>query len=115
MSVTGEKMQEGDVFVLAPPPVPETPAITEAQSGAGAAPATTASAAAVNEDSHLSHSKLAEIFGLPMDALRTRLNRWRAKNDTGWIENPDRKPREAKYLYRVGSVRPVIDALRATS
>jgi hypothetical protein len=70
---------------------------------------------AVSDDSHLSAAKLAEVFDLPADALRTRLNRWRVNNHTGWIENPERGPREAKYLYRVGSVRHVIDAMRATS
>jgi hypothetical protein len=69
----------------------------------------------VNDDSYLSSAKLAEVFNVAADALRTRLNRWRAVNHSGWIENSDPGPREAKYLYRVGAVRPIIDAVRATS
>lgn len=69
----------------------------------------------VPDDAHLSPAKLAEIFNVPADALRTRLNRWRAKHHDGWIENRERKPHEAVYLYRVRDVRPVIDNLRATN
>jgi hypothetical protein len=69
----------------------------------------------IDADSHLSPAKLAAMLDVPADALRTRLNRWRSQNHTGWIENPDRGPREAKYLYRVGSVRSIIAALQATS
>jgi hypothetical protein len=69
----------------------------------------------INDDSHLSTARLAKVFRVPANALRIRLNRWRAKNDADWVENPDRRPRETKYLYRVGSVRHVIDTLRATS
>ncbi len=72
-------------------------------------------AAAIDDDSHLSPAKLAEVFCIPPEALRLRLNRWRETNHEGWIENPDRKPREPKYLYRVGAVRHIIDELRATS
>jgi len=69
----------------------------------------------VNDDSHLSPAKLADLFQAPTDALRTRLNRWRKSNHHGWIENPDRAANQPKYLYRVGAVRPVIEALIATS
>ena len=62
----------------------------------------------VNDDSHVSPTKLAAIFGVPADPLRTRLRRWRAQNHTGWIENTERGPREAKYLYRVGAVRDIL-------
>ncbi len=72
-------------------------------------------APSVDDDSHFSPAKLAEVFGVPADALRTRLNRWRETHHDGWIENPERGPREPKYLYRVGSVRPIIDDLKATS
>lgn len=79
------------------------------------APTATNARPDVNDDSHLSPTKLADVFDVPVGPLRNRLNRWRAKNHEGWIENPDRRPREAKYLYRVGSVRHIIDALKATS
>lgn len=69
----------------------------------------------VADDSYLSPNKLAQVFGVPADALRCRLNRWRAKNHGDWMENPDRRPREPKYLYKVGAARPIIQALKATS
>ena len=62
-----------------------------------------------DEDSHLSPARLAELFGLPPDPLRKRLARWRAGHDEGWIENSNRKTREAQFLYRVGSIRPVLE------
>jgi hypothetical protein len=68
-----------------------------------------------HDDSHLSPGKLAEIFDVPAEPLRTRLNRWRKHNNTGWIENPDRGSRDAKYWYRLGSVRHIIEKLKATS
>jgi hypothetical protein len=69
----------------------------------------------IDDDSHFSPAKLAEVFGVPAEALRTRLNRWRQTHHDGWIENPERGPREPKYLYRVGSVRSIIEDLQATS
>lgn len=68
-----------------------------------------------DDDSHMSPAQLAKVFRVPADPLRTRLNRWRAQNLMGWIENPDRAPHEPKYVYRVGSVRHIIASLRATS
>jgi hypothetical protein len=69
----------------------------------------------VSDDSHLCPAKLAELFRVPADALRTRLSRWRKRNLAGWIENSEHGPRESKYLYRVGAVRCIIDAMTATS
>lgn len=69
---------------------------------------------AISDDSHLSPAKLAELFSVPFDALRKRLERWRETNHAGWIENPERGPREAQYLYRVGAVQGIIDALKAS-
>lgn len=77
--------------------------------------ATSEPAVSVSDDALLSPTKLAEIFGAPAEALRNRLIRWRGKNLDGWVENTGRGPREAKYLYRVGAVRPVVDALKAIS
>lgn len=68
-----------------------------------------------NDDAHMSPAKLAEVFEISADPLRSRLRRWRAHNHKGWIENPDRAPREPKYVYRVGSVRHILRALQATS
>lgn len=72
-------------------------------------------AGAANEDSHLSPAKLAELFDVPGNALRKRLERWRASNHAGWIENPDRPANHPQFLYRVGAVKHIIDALKATS
>lgn len=70
---------------------------------------------ALDDDSHLSPTKLAQLCGVPRDALRTRLNRWRAKNllSKDWAENSDRGVREPKYLYRVGAVRHIIEKMRS--
>ena len=59
---------------------------------------------------------LADAFGVPLEALRKRLDRWREKNAAGgdWIENPEAASRTARYLYRIGRVRPLIDALGAS-
>lgn len=75
----------------------------------------TQASTATADDSFLSPRKLAEIFGVPADALRSRLNRWRRRNHTGWIEVEERGSREPRYLYRVGAIRHIIDALRETS
>lgn len=89
------------------------------RTGAGAMEASSGAAGAgttpTSGDSYLTPGKLAELFNVRPDALRSRLNRWRARNHTGWIENAERGPREAKYLYRVGSVRPIIGEMKATS
>jgi len=70
----------------------------------------------LDDDAYYCPSDLAAACVIPADALRSRLRRWRAKNlDGDWIENSNRKPKEAQYLYRVGSVRHIIDGLRATS
>jgi hypothetical protein len=85
-----------------------------APAAASAAPESL-TAPTVDDESHCSPTKLAEVFGIPADALRSRLNRWRRTHHDGWVEVTDRGPREAKYLYRVGSVRHIIESLRATS
>jgi hypothetical protein len=71
------------------------------------------------EDDHgyLAPSRLATKFDLPPDPLRTRLNRWRRRSATGWIENPDRAARQPKYLYMVSAVyipviKPMLDQRR---
>ena len=69
----------------------------------------------IDDESHLAPSRLAALFDVPADALRSRLNRWRAQNAAGWIENPDRSSRDSKYLYRVGAVRHLIVPTQSTS
>ncbi|MCL4741616.1 MAG: hypothetical protein KJZ54_05360 [Phycisphaerales bacterium] len=60
---------------------------------------------------------LAERFGVPIHALRKRLERWRAENlfGKGWVEDGSPESRNAKYLYDVSAVRPIIDALLAST
>ena len=60
----------------------------------------------------LADTDLAGYLGVDRNALRQRLNRWRKKNDEGWREVTDRKPREPKYLYRVGAVRTLVVDLK---
>ena len=64
-------------------------------------------------DAYFSAAQLAEMYGLSRDAPRKRLERWRASNrGSGWMEDTERTSREARYLYRLGAVKPVIDAMR---
>lgn len=70
---------------------------------------------AITDESYLSPARLAESFGTPADALRKRLDRWRLMNDKGWKEVSNPGPREPRYLYRVGSIRPIIQELKASS
>jgi hypothetical protein len=62
----------------------------------------------------LSVAELAGYFGVPQEALRKRLERWRKEHDDGWVETTNRKTRDPSYLYEVGAVRPVIEELRAS-
>jgi hypothetical protein len=74
--------------------------------------------AAVNSRAYLSPSGMAELFHVPENALRKRLERWRRSNvaGTGWMENTERKPKEPQYLYMVASVWSIINELKkATS
>jgi hypothetical protein len=68
----------------------------------------------VDDDTHLPPRKLAELFGVPQGALESRLKRWRETAGSGWIENPDRTSRAAKYIYRFGSIRPILTAMKST-
>jgi hypothetical protein len=61
---------------------------------------------------------LAAKYGVPQPALEKRLERWRnahpQESGKGWIEAPDRGPRQPKYLYRVSAVLPIIEDLKAS-
>jgi hypothetical protein len=62
-----------------------------------------------------SSTALADYFGVDPEALRKRLDRWRAKNldNVGWTETTDRKPNAPRYLFDVQKVRHLIEELRA--
>ena len=59
----------------------------------------------LDEQAWYTHDRLAEAFNVGKDALRKRLDRYREHNLEGWQENSDRRPREAKYLYRLEDVK----------
>jgi len=63
----------------------------------------------------LSAPDLAAKHGVPKNALRKRLERWRLNQDSGWIENGDPCLGEPTYLYSESAVLPIIDALRASA
>ena len=65
--------------------------------------------------SALSPAKLAEIYGLPREALRKRLGRLRKIDHGCFIEVADRASREAQYLYYVEKVLPVIEDMKGKS
>lgn len=77
-------------------------------------PSATALASTVDDDASLSPKKLAELFRVPQGPLDSRLRRWRNNAGRGWMENPDRASRDAKYLYRVGSIRHILISLKTT-
>ncbi len=69
----------------------------------------------IPDDAMLSSAKLAEVFNVGKDALRKRLERLRRNDHTCFVENTERTQREPQFLYRVGKVRPVIEALKVSN
>lgn len=67
-----------------------------------------------DEHAWYTHVRLAEIFGVPKEALRRRLDRFRERNLNCWKDNEDRRIREPRYLYKLKDVRAIIDELRAS-
>jgi len=60
----------------------------------------------------LSAPDMAEKTGLPYNALRKRLKRWRKNRNDGWRDAPaGNRVNEASCLYLFGAVRPVCIAL----
>jgi hypothetical protein len=71
-----------------------------------------------NDGTNLSIPDLAGLFKVNEGSLRRALGQqWRnAHHNNDWQEVPHPRPRDPKFLYRVGSVRPVIEQLtRAAS
>jgi hypothetical protein len=54
---------------------------------------------------------IATRFGLPLDALRKRLQRYRQDSDRGWKTAENRTARTEKYLYLVSSIWHIIEAM----
>ena len=86
------------------------PATTEA-------PPTAAQIAPDDPEQMVSPTNIATRFGLTekqKDRLRHRLIKWRGPhNCRQWTEVPDRGPKQPQYLYRLGSIRHLIDAVKA--
>ncbi len=81
----------------------------EQRSGA-AAPQT------IDEKAWFTYPQLAQHFDVDKEKLRKRLYRWQPKRfDGGWMENPDRQPREPKYLYQFSAVKHIIEEMLASS
>ncbi len=66
-----------------------------------------------NEPIRLSAPELAERFGVPPEALRKALERYRQANpDKGYIEASDRGRKEPKYVYDLAAVLHVIEGVK---
>jgi hypothetical protein len=67
----------------------------------------------------MGYGELAQLYAVPKEALRLRLNRWREANRSGrgrdWFEVADAGQRSEKYLYRLGAIGPILRELLATS
>lgn len=61
----------------------------------------------------LTVARLAEISGVPQEALRLRIVRWRRKHLEGWIEDHEAKSRQPRFLYRYSAVEHIIANLKA--
>ena len=69
----------------------------------------------LDEQAFYTHVRLAEIFNVGKDSLRKRLERHRKHNLNSWKPNPDRRPREPKYLYELRAVKTIVEGLPASS
>ena len=67
------------------------------------------------DDAMLAVASLATSFDVDPEALRKRLERWRARNAAGndWMPNENRGPNDPAYIYRVGAVRSIVLDLKS--
>ena len=63
---------------------------------------------ALPDDAMMTHVELATALDLRPEPLRSRLRRWMKSNNDGWQEISEPRPRQPRYLYRVGSVRHIL-------
>lgn len=59
-------------------------------------------------------SQLVEWYALSpgqKERLRKRLEVWRRQNFGEWVETQDAGPRDPRYLYPIGKVRAIVDAV----
>jgi hypothetical protein len=69
----------------------------------------------VNDEATLSPATLADIFKVPQEALRKRLERYRSTDLTCFIEPANPSSRDAQYLYYFGKIKHIITALQEKS
>lgn len=62
-----------------------------------------------------STADLATEWHTDPEATRKVLNRWRKKHGHGWVENTERKSRDARFLYDRNAVRQTMEALSIAS
>lgn len=67
----------------------------------------------IDDEALLSPARIAEFSGLPQEPLRKQLERLRKEDHTCFIENTERGSKEAKYLYKFGHIRPIIEKMKA--
>jgi hypothetical protein len=62
----------------------------------------------------LSGPQIAERYDLPINALTHRLKWFRDNHAYGWMEVPNdsRRPRDARFIYALRDVMPIIEALK---
>jgi hypothetical protein len=70
--------------------------------------------ATVSDDAKMSVAELSKAFGVPAEALRKRLERLRRRDFTCFAEVPNPARKQPTFLYHVGKVRAVIEALNAS-
>jgi hypothetical protein len=59
-----------------------------------------------------SAAQLAEEFGLPAEALRKRLEAFRKDNLEGYVEVPNAKSRQPRFLFYLSAVQPIINSMK---
>jgi hypothetical protein len=62
----------------------------------------------------MTHTDIADHHHVNREALRKRLDRYRASNHNGWKEVDQRAPNEPKYLFHYGSVKAIAADLQAS-
>jgi UDP-glucose 4-epimerase len=72
-------------------------------------------ASTIPDEAMLEPRKIAEIFEIPYENLRKRLERRRKHDLNCCVENENHTSTEASYLYRIGSIRSIIEDLRTSS
>jgi len=59
-------------------------------------------------------AQLAAAFDLPAENLRKRLDAFRKKNLEGYVEVPNARSRQPRFLFYFGAVQCIIDAMKTS-